>query len=60
MTKIKIEIKKRFTGKVLFEYESENNTFKELVNSRKRIKEIEAKTMTLEIEARFADRKKIE
>ena len=31
MTKIKIEIKKRFTGKVLFEYESENNTFKETV-----------------------------
>lgn len=38
----------------------ENTTFKELVESRKRIKEIEARTLTAEIEARFADQKKIE
>jgi len=36
----------------------ENQTFKELTESRKRIKEIEQKTLTLEIEARFADKKK--
>lgn len=38
----------------------ENNTFKELIKSRDRIKEIEKKTLTLEIEARFADKKKKE
>ena len=27
--KLKIEIKNRFTGKVLFEYENENNTIKD-------------------------------
>ena len=27
--KIKLEIKNRFTGKVLFEFETENNTIKE-------------------------------
>ena len=36
----------------------ENPTFKQLEVSRKRIKEIETKTLTLEIEARFADKKK--
>lgn len=36
----------------------ENHTFKELVKSRQRIKEIETKTMTLEIEQRFAEKKK--
>jgi len=35
----------------------ENQTFKELTESRKRIKEIEQKTLTLEIEARFAEKK---
>lgn len=39
---------------------NENHTFKELIQSRNRIKEIEAKTLTMEIEARFADKKKIE
>ena len=29
MTKIKIEIKNRWTGKILFEYEKENNTIKD-------------------------------
>lgn len=29
MTKIKIEIKNRRTGKILFEYEKENNTIKD-------------------------------
>ena len=29
MKKIKIEIKNRWTGKILFEYEKENNTIKE-------------------------------
>lgn len=38
----------------------ENNTFRELVKSRERIKEIEKKTLTLELEARFADKKKKE
>lgn len=38
----------------------ENHTFKELIKSRNRIKEIEAKTLTLEIEARFAEKKKKE
>lgn len=37
----------------------ENSTYKELVASRKRIKEIEARTLTLEIEARFAEKKQI-
>lgn len=37
----------------------ENHTFKELVKSRERIKEIEAKTLTLEIEARITDKKKV-
>lgn len=37
----------------------ENNTFRELESSRKRIKEIEAKTLSMEIEARFAERKQI-
>ncbi len=32
--------------------------FKQLTESRRRIKEIESKTLTLEIEARFADKKK--
>ena len=31
MTKIKIQIKSRFTGDVLFEYEKENNTIKDTV-----------------------------
>ena len=31
MTKIKIEIKNRFTGKILFEYEKENNTIRDTV-----------------------------
>ena len=31
MTKIKIEIKNRLTGKILFEYEKENNTIKDTV-----------------------------
>ena len=31
MTKIKIEIKNRLTGKILFEYEKENNTVKDTV-----------------------------
>ena len=31
MTKIKIEIKNRWTGKILFEYEKENNTIKDTV-----------------------------
>ena len=31
MTKIKIEIKNRFTGKILFEYKKENNTIKDTV-----------------------------
>jgi uncharacterized protein YjbI with pentapeptide repeats len=31
MKKLKIEIKNRFTGKVLFEYESENNTIKKTI-----------------------------
>ena len=31
MTKIKIQIKSRFTGSVLFEYEKENNTIKDTV-----------------------------
>lgn len=38
----------------------ENSTFKSLEASRNRIKEIEAKTLTLAIEARFAEKKKIE
>jgi len=38
----------------------ENHTFKELIISRERIKEIEAKTLTLEIEARFAEKKQKE
>jgi hypothetical protein len=38
----------------------ENHTFKELIISRNRIKEIEAKTLTMEIEARFAEKKKKE
>ena len=38
----------------------ETPIFKELEASRKRIKEIEAKTLTLEIEKRFADKKQIE
>ena len=29
MSKVKIEIKNRWTGSVLFEYEKENNTLKE-------------------------------
>jgi hypothetical protein len=36
----------------------ENATFKTLVMSRQRIKEIEKRTLTLEIEARFAEKKK--
>jgi len=36
----------------------ENQTFKQLTESRRRIKEIEQRTLTLEIEARFADEKK--
>ncbi len=36
----------------------ENPTFKQLVVSRNRIKEIETKTLTLEIEARYSDKKK--
>jgi len=36
--KVKIEIKNRWTGKLIFEYESENNTIKETV-----LKAIEAK-----------------
>lgn len=36
----------------------ENETFKELVESRKRIKEIEAQTLALEIEARFIEENK--
>ena len=31
MSKIKIEIKNRWTGSVLFEYEKENNTIKDTV-----------------------------
>jgi len=31
MNKIKLQIKSRFTGSILFEYESENNTIKETV-----------------------------
>jgi hypothetical protein len=31
MTKIKFEIKNRWTGKILFEYEKENNTFRETI-----------------------------
>ena len=31
MSKIKLQIKNRFTGSILFEYESENNTIKETV-----------------------------
>ena len=31
MTKIKIEIKNRWTGKILFKYEKENNTIKDTV-----------------------------
>ena len=31
MTKIKIEIKNRWTGSVLFEHEKENNTIKDTV-----------------------------
>lgn len=38
----------------------ENNTFRELENSRRRIKEIEAKTLTAEIEARFTEKKRKE
>jgi hypothetical protein len=30
--KVKIEIKNRWTGKLIFEYESENNTIKGLSN----------------------------
>ena len=37
----------------------ENYTFKELEKSRARIKEIEAKTLTIELEARFAEKKKL-
>ena len=37
----------------------ENHTFKELVKSRKRIKEIEAKTLATELEARFAEKQKL-
>jgi len=36
----------------------ENPTFKQLTESRRRIKEMEQKTLTLEIENRFADKKK--
>jgi len=36
----------------------ENYTFKELTASRKRIQEIEQQTLTLEVEARFAEKKK--
>jgi len=36
----------------------ENYTFKELIKSRKLIKEIEAKTLSMETEARFADKRK--
>jgi len=37
MSKIKLQIKNRFTGSILFEYESENNTIKETVlEARKR------------------------
>lgn len=38
----------------------ENNTFKQLTESRRRIKEIEAKTLTMEVEARFAEKKQKE
>ena len=37
----------------------ENQTFKSLVKTRERIKEIEAKTLTMELEARFTEQKKL-
>ena len=50
MTKIKIEIKNRWTGKILFEYENENNTLKTTI-----IKAINDKAYLREADLRGAD-----